>query len=639
MMKAFFRRCALAACACLMAVSTSIAGPTAEQALKLTPVQSGVNFDAPTAKEIAKCTIDVEKSGKASGWLVKDADGLVLRRFRDTNGDNVVDQWCYYQSGLEVYRDIDSDFNGKADQFRWLGPEGTRWAIDKDEDGKIDHWKQISAEEVSAEVVRAVAEGSLDRYRLLSLTEKDIDSLGVSAEDKKQLQEKVRSLHKDFSKFLSEQKQLDKDAGWVRFDALRPGVIPAGTDGSTKDVTVYENVVALVESQGEHRMMQIGTLIRVDGGWKVIDVPRVFSADADEVTSSGFFFRATPNVGDSGPSGTLAKGGSDEEIRTLLNDLEKLDTTADAATPAAQAKYNRQRADILEKLVDKAGSDEDRSQWVRQLADTISVAAQSGQFPEGVERLRALVEKVEKADAEKELLAYVKFRHLMADYGSSLQSPNADFAKVQTRWLERMESFVEAYPESPDAAEALLQLGVAQELAGQEEKAKEWYTAAATRFPETPPGKKAAGAKRRLDSVGKPLKFVAKDFQGRTIDLSRFRGRVVLIDYWATWCEPCKESFKQLKELNAKYGSAGFTIIGVNLDNTPEEAKDYLSKNRLPWYHVYEEGGLESRLANELGILTLPTKILIDKRGNVVDRNIHISHLEDELKKLLRSRR
>ena len=73
---------------------------------------------------------------------------MILRRFVDTNDDNVVDQWSYYKDGLEVYRDIDSTFNGKADQYRWFNTGGSRWAIDANEDGVIDSWKSISAEEV-----------------------------------------------------------------------------------------------------------------------------------------------------------------------------------------------------------------------------------------------------------------------------------------------------------------------------------------------------------------------------------------------------------------------------------------------------------------------------------------------------------
>ena len=66
--------------------------------------------------------------------MVKNGAGQMLRIFVDTNADNTVDQWSYYKDGVEVYRDIDSNHNGKADQCRWLNTAGTRWGIDKNED-------------------------------------------------------------------------------------------------------------------------------------------------------------------------------------------------------------------------------------------------------------------------------------------------------------------------------------------------------------------------------------------------------------------------------------------------------------------------------------------------------------------------
>ena len=132
------------------------APPSIEQALALSPVQDDVNYQTVDAAEAAECSVeDIEIDGW-SGWEVIAGDGSILRRFADTDRDKKIDLWCYFDQGVEVYRDIDSDGNGKADQYRWLGTAGTRWAVDKNEDSKIDMWKQISAEEVTAELVNAV---------------------------------------------------------------------------------------------------------------------------------------------------------------------------------------------------------------------------------------------------------------------------------------------------------------------------------------------------------------------------------------------------------------------------------------------------------------------------------------------------
>ena len=119
-------------------------------------MQEGVDYDRPTAEEVKDCSIKPEKENGNVAWVVRDANGDTLRRFADTNGDKVVDQWKYYKSGLEVYRDIDTNFNGKADQHRWCHSEGTRWGVDSNENGDIDAWRVIAPEEVAEEVICAI---------------------------------------------------------------------------------------------------------------------------------------------------------------------------------------------------------------------------------------------------------------------------------------------------------------------------------------------------------------------------------------------------------------------------------------------------------------------------------------------------
>ena len=131
--------------------------PSSDQALKLMPVQSGVDYDRPSPEDAAKCKISAKKIDGHVGWIVTGPDGAILRKFVDTNDDNYVDQWSYYKDGLEVYRDIDSNSNHKADQYRWFHTGGSRWALDTNEDGVIDSWKAISAEEATAEVIAAIA--------------------------------------------------------------------------------------------------------------------------------------------------------------------------------------------------------------------------------------------------------------------------------------------------------------------------------------------------------------------------------------------------------------------------------------------------------------------------------------------------
>jgi thiol-disulfide isomerase/thioredoxin len=206
---------------------------------------------------------------------------------------------------------------------------------------------------------------------------------------------------------------------------------------------------------------------------------------------------------------------------------------------------------------------------------------------------------------------------------------------VQSAWLDELKHFVEKYPKAPDAAEAMLQMGIADEFSGEEKQALARYTAIVTDFPESASAKKARGAARRLESVGKPLALAGTAIDGKPVAIESLRGRPVLVHYWATWCEPCKVDIAQIRELYAKYGPKKFAVVGIALDSNKSELAKFLAAKPIPWPQLHEAGGLDGRLAEELGVLTLPTMILIDADGKVVDRNLVITDLEKKLDSLL----
>ena len=611
------------------AAPVGAAAPSAQQALRLTPVQPDVDYSRPTAEEAAKCTISAKKIDGKVGWVIEDANGVVLRKFLDTDGDNKVDQWCYFKDGLEVYRDIDSDHDGIADQFRWFNTAGTRWGVDKRETGKIDYWKAISAEEVTAEIVAALASRDATRFARLILTPEELKSLGLGAAKSRQIAEKIDGLEEKFRQLMARQKEVAPNTQWSQFSGGRPGIVPLATEGSTKDLHVYENVVAVTQTGDKHGQVQIGTLIQVGDVWRVIDLPQPLASDA-QLTANGFFFQ-TPL-----PERTqTAADAPSESMQKMLKELERLDALATkAASREEQAKINAQRADVMGQIADQAAKPEDRVIWLRQLADMISAAVQAGTFPDGPKLLGTLYEKLAANAADKELAPYFKFRQLSAEYGQAIQAEGADFVKIQGQWLKKLEDYTSTYPNSPDAAEAMLQLGIAQEYAGQEDECKKWYGRIVKDFPNSAAAKRAIGAQRRLDSVGHPLAIQGKGINGEAVDTSRFHGKIVLVHYWATWCEPCKAELPTIKDLAAKYGSS-LAVVGVSLDNKAADLTAYLSQNGLTWPQIYEEGVLDSRPATEMGIVSLPTMILIDQDGKVANRNIHAAELAKEIKKLI----
>jgi thiol-disulfide isomerase/thioredoxin len=607
------------------------ASPSADQALKLSPTQEGVDYDRPKPEEVGKCKISARKIDGRVGWVVESPEGIILRKFVDTNGDNVVDQWSYFKDGVEVYRDIDSKFTGKADQFRWFNTAGTRWGVDKSGDGKIGAWKVLSAEEATAEIVAALAGRDAQRFSRVLLTRDELSTLGLGKARSDALTAKIAKAEADFKSMAARQNVISSDSKWLQFSGTRPGTVPAGTDDSSKDLRAYENVVAIVQTGDKHLQVQIGTLVQVGDVWKVIDSPVIVGDGQPEVAAGGFFFQATPAT-----RSVAAAPGPGDEGQTLLIKLGEIDKALEkAATADEQIQCNARRADLLQQIAEQARSPEERIMWYRQLADMISAAVQSGKCPDGDKRLQTLLEKLQKSEGDKGLAAYVKFRQLTAAYGLSLQAPKTDFPKIQTEWLKNLEQYIADYPTTPDAAEAMLQLGIAREFAGEEENAKKWYNRIGKEFADSPVAKKAAGAVTRLESVGKPITLTGKSPSGGTVSLANYRGKVVLIQYWATWCGPCKNDMAVLQQLSTKFAPS-FAVISVSLDNNAKDLNAFLAENKLTWPQIFEEGGLDSRPANALGILTVPTMILVDQQGKVVNRNIQMADLEGELKKLIK---
>lgn len=604
--------------------------PTAEQALGLKPVQVGVDFDIPAADMVARCKISVVDEDGQLGWEVRGPSGELLRRFLDTNSDKVVDQWSYFKNGLEVYRDIDADYNGKADQYRWFHMNGTRWGLDLDEDGTVDRWKRISPEEVSAECLESLKTNDSKRFAALRLSAEEARKVGLNEEKSQELARKLQALDQAFRDVASAQKDVTAQTEWIQFDGNRPGLSPPIRDGESGEVEAYENVLVLAKTGEKHHQVRIGTLIRVGDAWRVIDAPEPVSEGGSELASGGFLFQ--------GVSNRSAKPGESEgadRTQQILAELEKIDQAAEKAADGEEiAKLNAKRADLLAQVAKAADSPEDREMWLRQLADMVSAAVLSGTYPEGGKKLSELYESLKDRESDRELAAYVQFRLMTADYAMAMQQPKADHLKIQQKWISDLEGFVQAYANSPESAEAMLQLAMNSEFSGEEEDAKKWYKRIAENFPQTTQATKAAGAHRRLNSEGKRLQIVGKSATGNEISLEQYTGVPVLVQYWASWCHPYEAEVDTLKQLAQEYGNSKLQMIGVCLDSRAEDMQAFVREHKIPWPQIFQPGGLDSPLANELGIVTVPTLILVDKEGKVVNRNIRASEVADALEAL-----
>jgi len=612
------------------ATTTHGAQPTVEYALGLVPFQKNVDYDRVDADQAKACTIKMEKEGGLSAWVVRGPRGEVLRLFADTNGDRVVDRWSYFKDGVEVYRDVDSNHNTKADQARWLGSGGSRWGVDEDENGSIDAWKVMSAEEATAEIVEALRSRDAAVFTRLLPTNADLQAAGFEEPLLSDLTARVTAAAKGFAKVASApQNTLGPKTRWNNMLAPPPGTLAAGAAGVGKDVLAYDNVVALVDGgdgKSGNGQVYVGSLVRIGDAWRPVDLPQLPGTQGEIADVPGFF---SPRVGTRGDAG--GGGQESEKLKPLLAKLREIETRLAKADPAGRRQVAAEQVGLLEQVVVAADASE-RPFWVKQLAETVAAGVQDGALADGITRLEQLATAVSADDA---LAAFVRFRLASARYAAAMQQPGADVAKVQATWLEELKQFVEKHPQAPDAAEAMLQMGIADEFSGNEKDALARYEAIVRGFPESISARKARGAARRLESVGKPLALSGTGIDGKPVSVESLRGRPVLVHYWATWCEPCKVDIAQIRELYAKHGPKKFGVVGIVLDTDKAQLAKFLASKPIPWPQMHEAGGLDGRLAEELGVLTLPTMLLLDAQGNVVDRNLVITDLEKKLDALL----
>ncbi len=123
---------------------------------------------------------------------------------------------------------------------------------------------------------------------------------------------------------------------------------------------------------------------------------------------------------------------------------------------------------------------------------------------------------------------------------------------------------------------------------------------------------------------------------GEKVSLEAFRGKVVLLDFWATWCGPCRAEMPHLKEVYAKYKDKGFEIIGVSGDRTKEALTGFLEKEGITWNNLYDRDQEESIL-RAFQITAFPTMFLLDQQGRIVTSDVRGGRLEDQVLKLLES--
>jgi thiol-disulfide isomerase/thioredoxin len=126
---------------------------------------------------------------------------------------------------------------------------------------------------------------------------------------------------------------------------------------------------------------------------------------------------------------------------------------------------------------------------------------------------------------------------------------------------------------------------------------------------------RAKGMLKSIGAVGQPLEISFTAADGRAVDIQKMKGKVVMVDFWASWCGPCMASLPEVIEMYHKYHDKGFDIVGINLDQTRRGLDSVLDKYNIPWPQYFDGKGWGNKFSLEYGVSAIPSVWLVDKKG------------------------
>lgn len=128
--------------------------------------------------------------------------------------------------------------------------------------------------------------------------------------------------------------------------------------------------------------------------------------------------------------------------------------------------------------------------------------------------------------------------------------------------------------------------------------------------------------------------FAVDALDGQHVSLDDLTGKVVLIDFWATWCGPCREALPHMQQIAKKFQGQPLVVLSVSLDSDEQKWKDFVAKNGMTWTH-YRDGGFTGPVATLFGVKAIPQTFTIDADGVLQDQHIGDASIEGKLKKLV----
>lgn len=199
-----------------------------------------------------------------------------------------------------------------------------------------------------------------------------------------------------------------------------------------------------------------------------------------------------------------------------------------------------------------------------------------------------------------------------------------------------IDAHLTATPDSRSARMMVANYMRAVERISPDQVAAEWQSFASSANASV---RESASGKVKLHGLlQEPLDIAFTAVDGRAVDLKNLRGKVVLIDFWATWCGPCIAELPNIKKVYAAYHDKGFEIVGISLDRDSDRQKliDFTAKENMPWPQHYDGKYWKNEISTRYAIDAIPAMFLLNQDGKVVSTSARGPKLETEVKRLLK---
>ena len=343
-------------------------------------------------------------------------------------------------------------------------------------------------------------------------------------------------------------------------------------------------------------------------------------------------------------------------LAVLCISLGVLTLTSDAEDPAGSAWLQLQALNAQAHAQVPIGTNAVEFYAGREKALHENAAEFTKRFPHDVHEPQAMLWKIETTDfpaPADERIALLRQNEMDARPMVGDPALPADFrfeveSTILAQWLDRpevirpdqaviLENRIAELAQTKPAEPAIIsfQLARADLMLRFDHEKGVAFLRALTTVPDQNLANAAKARMAREQLIGRPLNLQFTATDGSSVNMSELRGKVVLVDFWASWCPDCIREMPAVRQIYQKFRDKGFTIIGISLDKDEQALANFVARKLIPWPQYFDGKGWENDFARKYGVHAIPEMWLINQRGEVASTDISVEELEQKTEQLL----